>query len=407
MLLEESSNLEKNLNLIMELSKITKGFTESVIREMTRVANEHEGSINLAQGFPDFSAPDSIKNAAIEAIKADINQYAITWGSPSLRAAIAEKVSQYNKMKSVDSNKNITVTCGSTEAMISSMKAIINPGDEVIIFEPFYENYGPDCLLSGAEPRYLELKAPEWNFDFEKLEQLFNNKTKAIILNTPNNPTGKVFNEKELKYIADLCIKYNCIAVTDEIYEHILYDNHNHFSIASLPEMEEHSITINSISKTYSLTGWRVGWAIASENITNEIKKVHDFLTVGAPAPLQEAAAFALSLDTNYYTWLASFYQNARDVLYDALKQTNLEPIKPDGAYYIMTNCEEYMKQHNLSNSYDLALHLIKNIGIATVPGSSFYADPISGQFQTRFCFCKKEETLKMAVSYLEKLYKE
>jgi aspartate/methionine/tyrosine aminotransferase len=391
----------------MELSKITKGFTESVIREMTRVANKHEGCINLAQGFPDFSAPESIKNAAIEAIKADINQYAITWGSPSLRAAIAEKVAQYNEMKFVDPNKNITVTCGSTEAMISSMKAIINPGDEVIIFEPFYENYGPDCLLSGAEPRYIELKAPDWKLDFALLEQLFNNKTKAIILNTPNNPTGKVFNEKELKFIADLCIKHNSIAITDEIYEHILYNSHKHLSIASLPEMEEHSITINSISKTYSLTGWRVGWAIASENITKEIKKVHDFLTVGAPAPLQEAAAFALSLDTNYYKWLASFYQNARDILYCALKKTDLQPINPDGAYYIMTNCEEYMKKYNLNNSYDLALHLIKNIGIATVPGSSFYADPINGQFQTRFCFCKKEETLKKAVLYLEKLYKE
>ena len=391
----------------MELSKITKGFTESVIREMTRVANEHEGCINLAQGFPDFSAPESIKNAAIEAIKADINQYAITWGSPSLRAAIAEKVAQYNEMKFVDPNKNITVTCGSTEAMISSMKAIINPGDEVIIFEPFYENYGPDCLLSGAEPRYIELKAPDWKLDFALLEQLFNNKTKAIILNTPNNPTGKVFNEKELKFIADLCIKHNSIAITDEIYEHILYNSHKHLSIASLPEMEEHSITINSISKTYSLTGWRVGWAIASENITKEIKKVHDFLTVGAPAPLQEAAAFALSLDTNYYKWLASFYQNARDILYYALKKTDLQPINPDGAYYIMTNCEEYMKKYNLNNSYDLALHLIKNIGIATVPGSSFYADPINGQLQTRFCFCKKEETLKKAVLYLEKLYKE
>ena len=391
----------------MELSKITKGFTESVIREMTRVANKHEGCINLAQGFPDFSAPESIKNAAIEAIKADINQYAITWGSPSLRAAIAEKVAQYNEMKFVDPNKNITVTCGSTEAMISSMKAIINPGDEVIIFEPFYENYGPDCLLSGAEPRYIELKAPDWKLDFALLEQLFNNKTKAIILNTPNNPTGKVFNEKELKFIADLCIKHNSIAITDEIYEHILYNSHKHLSIASLPEMEEHSITINSISKTYSLTGWRVGWAIASENITKEIKKVHDFLTVGAPAPLQEAAAFALSLDTNYYKWLASFYQNARDILYCALKKTDLQPINPDGAYYIMTNCEEYMKKYNLNNSYDLALHLIKNIGIATVPGSSFYADPINGQLQTRFCFCKKEETLKKAVLYLEKLYKE
>jgi aminotransferase len=388
----------------MELSKITRGFTESVIREMTRVANEHRDCINLAQGFPDFPAPEAIKNAGIEAIQADINQYAITWGSPSLRAAIAKKVAQYNEMKFVEPDKHITVTCGSTEAMISSMKAIVNPGDEVIIFEPFYENYGPDCLLSGATPRFISLKAPEWNFNFDQLEKLFNDKTKAIILNTPNNPTGKVFNKKELKFIADLCIKYNCIAITDEIYEHILYNDQKHISIASLPEMEDHSITINSISKTYSLTGWRVGWAIASENITNEIKKVHDFLTVGAPAPLQEAAAFALSLDMNYYKWLADFYLNARDVLYNALKNTDFQPIKPNGAYYIMTNCEKYINRYNLNNSYELAINLIRNVRIATVPGSSFYADPKTGQFQTRFCFCKQQKTLETAVSYLEHL---
>ncbi len=390
----------------MDLSKITSTFTESVIREMTRVANQHPGCINLAQGFPDFPAPEAIKNAAIEAIKADVNQYAITWGSVSLRNAIAEKVSRFNKMRFVEPDRNITVTCGSTEAMISSMKAIINPGDEVIIFEPFYENYGPDCLLSGATPRYIKLNSPDWSFDFEQLETLFNKKTKAIILNSPNNPTGKVFNEKEMKIIADLCLNYDCIAITDEIYEHILYDNQKHISIASLPEMENNSITINSISKTYSLTGWRVGWAIASEKITAEIKKVHDFLTVGAAAPLQEAAAFALSLNDEYYKWLGEFYLNARDTLYKALKNTDLKPIKPFGAYYIMTNCTEYMGKNNLNNSLDLAMHLIKNVGIATVPGSSFYADPKEGQFQTRFCFCKKEETLKSAALNLNKIIK-
>lgn len=390
----------------MDLSKITSTFTESVIREMTRVANQHPGCINLAQGFPDFPAPEAIKNAAIEAIKADVNQYAITWGSVSLRNAIAEKVSRFNKMRFVEPDRNITVTCGSTEAMISSMKAIINPGDEVIIFEPYYENYGPDCLLSGATPRYIKLNSPDWTFDFEQLEHLFNEKTKAIILNSPNNPTGKVFTEKEMKFIADLCLNYDCIAITDEIYEHILYDDHMHISIASLPEMENNSITINSISKTYSLTGWRVGWAIASEKITSEIKKVHDFLTVGAAAPLQEAAAFALSLNDEYYKWLGEFYQNARDTLYSALKNTDLQPIKPYGAYYIMTNCNEYMEQNNLNNSLDLAMHLIKNIGIATVPGSSFYANPKEGQFQTRFCFCKKEETLKAAALNLKKILK-
>lgn len=385
----------------MKLSNISEKFTESVIREMTRVANQNPGCINLAQGFPDFAAPDPVKNAAIEAIRSDINQYAITWGAKSLRQAIARKVKDFNKMDFVEADKNITVTCGSTEAMIASMKAIINPGDEVIIFEPFYENYGPDCLLSGAMPKFVKLNAPNWSYETNELQEAFNSNTKAIILNTPNNPTGKVFDRKELQLIADLCIEHDCIAITDEIYEHILYDGLEHLSIASLPGMEEHSITINSISKTYSLTGWRVGWAIASEKITSEIKKVHDFLTVGAAAPLQEAAAFALTLDGEYYKWLGKFYQDARNLLYYALNKTDLKPIKPDGAYYIMTNCEGYMEKHNLDNSLDLALHLIRNVGIATVPGSSFYSHPELGQFQTRFCFCKKEKTLTQAIENL------
>lgn len=388
----------------MELSRITQTFTESVIREMTRVARQHPGTINLAQGFPDFSAPQEIKEAAIKAIEDDVNQYAITWGSENLRNAIARKVSKYNKMGWVHPNKNITVTCGSTEAMISSMKAIINPGDEVVIFEPFYENYGPDCLLSGATPRYVTLHEPDWTFDFEELETAFNESTKAIIINTPNNPTGKVFTKKEMRLIADLCLKYDAIAITDEIYEHIYYSDHPHISIASLPGMESNSITINSISKTYSLTGWRVGWAIASEEITAEIKKVHDFLTVGAAAPLQEAAAFALSLNESYYKKLKSFYQNARNSLYNALVRTDLKPIKPDGAYYIMTNCHDYMDKHDLKDSLDLALHLVKHGGIATVPGSSFYADTEKGKYQTRFCFCKKEETLNAAITKLKNL---
>lgn len=390
----------------MDLSKITETFSESVIREMTRVSCEYPGCINLAQGFPDFAAPESIKSAAIDAIKADINQYAITWGALSLRTAIAEKVSRYNKIKFVEPNKNITVTCGSTEAMISAMTAIVNPRDEVIIFEPFYENYGPDCSLSVATPRYIKLGPPDWKFDSEQFKALFNEKTKALILNSPNNPTGKVFNGKEMKLIADMCVDNDCIVITDEIYEHILYDNREHISIASLPEMEDYSITLNSISKTYSLTGWRVGWAIASERITNEIKKVHDFLSVGAAAPLQEAAAFALSLGDDYYKWLGDFYLNARDTLLNALMETDLHPFKPDGAYYIMTECEEYMKSNDLKTSLELAIHLIKKIGIATVPGSSFYKNPEDGQFQTRFCFCKKEETLQNAATKLKKISK-
>ncbi|MDP3016947.1 MAG: aminotransferase class I/II-fold pyridoxal phosphate-dependent enzyme, partial [Deltaproteobacteria bacterium] len=267
-------------------------FTESVIREMTRICLKHQG-VNLAQGFPDFPAPLEVKEAAIEAIRADFNQYAITWGTINLRQAIAEKFAWYNGV-TIDPEREITVCCGSTEAMISSLMAIVNPGEEVIVFEPFYENYGPDTILCDAKPRFITLHEPDWHFDEKELSQAFNNKTKAIIINTPNNPTGKVFSREELQFIANLCLKWDVLAVTDEIYEHILYDGAKHISIASLPGMRDQTITINSISKTYSLTGWRVGWAIASPSLTAAIRKVHDFLTVGAPHPLQEASAAAL-----------------------------------------------------------------------------------------------------------------
>ena len=275
-------------------------FTESVIREMTRVCLKHDG-VNLAQGFPDFPAPAEIKEAAMRAIQADLNQYAITWGEPNLRQAIAEKFAWYNGV-TIDPEREITVCCGATEAMISSLMAVVNPGEEVIVFEPFYENYGPDTILSGAKPRFITLHEPDWHFDEKELTKAFNNKTKAIIINTPNNPTGKVFSREELQFIADLCLKWGVIAVTDEIYEHILYDGAKHISMASLAGMRDQTITINSISKTYSLTGWRVGWAIAPEHLTTSIRKVHDFLTVGAPHPLQEAAATALKIDRSYYT---------------------------------------------------------------------------------------------------------
>lgn len=387
----------------MELSHISERFTESVIREMTRVAKATPNCINLAQGFPDFAAPEDIKQAAIDAIKNDINQYSITWGSKNLRSAIASKVKKFNHID-VDTEKNITVTCGATEAMIASLKAIINPGDEAIIFEPYYENYSPDCLLSGATPRFIRLNAPDWTYDEDELQKLFNKKTKAIIINTPNNPTGKVFSEKEMKFIANLCIQHNTIAITDEIYEHIVFDGAQHISIASLPEMQDRSITINSISKTYSVTGWRVGWALASDRITAEIKKVHDFLTVGAAAPLQEAAAYALSLGDKYYGHLHDFYQRARDIMFKALQQTELHPYNPKGAYYMMTECQDFMTRNKLKTSLDLALHLIKQIGIATVPGSSFFSDPVNGQYLTRFCFCKKDQTLAEAQARLLKL---
>jgi aminotransferase len=388
----------------MNLSNITISFQESVIREMTRIAKQHPCTINLAQGFPDFSAPESIKQAAIDAIQKDINQYAITWGSENLRKAIVSKATKFNKIPNLHPDKNIIVTCGSTEAMMSSMRAIINPGDEVIIFEPFYENYGPDCLLSGAIPKFINLSPPHWDFDFERFKSLINPKTKAIIINTPNNPTGKVFSKEELKFIADLCIDHDLIAVTDEIYEHILYDNYEHISIASIPGMEEHSITINSISKTYSLTGWRIGWAIACEKISKEIKKVHDFLTVGAPAPLQEGAAFALNMNNQYYQWLQSFYQNARDILFKTLKETPFYPYKPNGAYYIMVEAGDYMNKMNIKTDVELAIYLIKNHGIATVPGSSFYAKPEKGKNQIRFCFCKNSNTLELAKEKLKRI---
>ncbi len=371
---------------------------------MTRVADENPGTINLAQGFPDFAAPVSIKNTAIDAIQRDINQYSITWGSRKLREALTEKVARYNRLDSIDPNKNVTITCGSTEAMIASLKAVINPGDEVIVFLPRYENYGPDCLLSGATPRFISLKPPEYSIDFDELASLFNENTKAIIINTPNNPTGKVFEREELESIAELCLRHDSLAITDEIYEHILYDGREHISIASLPGMQDNSITVNSISKTYSLTGWRVGWAIASARISREIKKVHDFLTVGAPAPLQEAAAFALSMDRDYYDGLQEFYRDARDTLYDALCDTPLNPIKPYGAYYIMCDCEEFMKSHGIRTSADLAMYLIREASIATVPGSSFYENPGDGDSQTRFCFCKKKETLEAAIKNLMKI---
>ena len=372
-------------------------FTESVIREMTRICIKHQG-INLAQGFPDFPAPAEIKEAALKAIQADFNQYAITWGTPSLRQAISEKFHWYNGVI-IDPEKEITVCCGATEAMMAALMAIVNPGEEVIVFEPFYENYGPDTILCGARPKFITLHEPDWNFDEEKLSRAFTNKTKAIILNTPNNPTGKVFSREELQFIADLCLKWGVIAVTDEIYEHILYDEAKHISIASLPDMRDQTITINSISKTYSLTGWRVGWAIAPPHLTASIRKVHDFLTVGAPHPLQEAAATALRIDREYYETLARQYQERRDVLAQVLEETGFRVYRPRGAYYIMTD----VSQFGYSDDVAFARYLVEKVGVATVPGSSFYSHPSLGATKIRFCFPKKMETLQEAAERLRK----
>jgi len=292
------------------LSYITETFTESVIREMTRISDAMDG-LNLSQGFPDFESPVEIKEAAIKAINENRNQYPVTFGEPELREAIRKKIFNYNKIQA-DPATEITVTCGATEAMIATLKAVINPGDEIIIFEPFYENYGPDGILSGATPRYVKLHTPGWYIDFDELAAAFNEKTKAIIINTPNNPTGKVFSKAEMEKIAALCIKWDTLAITDEIYEHILYDDSVHISLASLPGMAERTITINSISKTYSVTGWRVGWAVAAPAITARIRKVHDFLTVGAPTPFQHAAAHALTFKPGYYHELREKYEKSR-----------------------------------------------------------------------------------------------
>jgi aminotransferase len=378
-------------------------FTESVIREMTRQAMVH-GAVNLAQGFPDFPAPAEIKRAAQEAVASDVNQYAITWGAKNLRNAIARQMKVWQNID-VDPEKEVTVCCGSTEAMISTLLAVCNAGDEVVIFEPFYENYGPDSVLSGASPKFVKLRPPqedgsEWTFDEKELRLAFAKHTKAIILNTPNNPTGKVFTRAELELIRDLCLEFDVLAITDEIYEHILYDGTEHISMASLEGMRDRTVTINGMSKTYSVTGWRVGWAVAPEKLTNAIRKVHDFLTVGAPAPLQEAGASALSLPPAYYEKLAEGYRVRRDHLMPALTAAGFKCFRPRGAYYVMTDISGFGFQDDVS----FARYLVQEIGVAAVPGSSFYRDPKDGAEQVRFAFCKKPGTLDEAARRLSKL---
>jgi aspartate/methionine/tyrosine aminotransferase len=394
------------------LSDKVEHFTESVIREMTRQAMQYN-AVNLAQGFPDFSAPAEIKRAAQDAIAADVNQYAITWGAKSLRGAIARQMKERQGIE-VDPEKEVVVCCGSTEAMIATLLAICNKGDEVVVFEPFYENYGPDAILSGATPRFVSLRPPrktgqspvttqvedEWTFDAQELREAFKPETKAIIVNTPNNPTGKVFTRKELEMIRDLCVEHNVLCITDEIYEHILYDGSEHISMASLEGMRERTITINGLSKSYSVTGWRVGWAVAPAAITNAIRKVHDFLTVGAPAPLQEAGATALSMPASYYGELAERYHTRRDHLIPALEKAGFRCYLPRGAYYVMTDISAF----GFANDVEFAGYLVKEIGIACVPGSSFYKHAKDGSQQVRFAFCKKPETLDEAVQRLQKL---
>ncbi len=369
----------------------TAGFTESVIREMTRLALRH-GAINLAQGFPDFPAPEALKEAAARAIKDDRNQYAVTWGAEPLRRAIADSYQRFYGLE-LDPDAEVTVVCGSTEGMIAALLATTDPGDEVILFEPFYENYGPDADLCSARRRYVRLRPPDWTFDLEELRAAFSQKTKAVILNNPHNPTGKVFTADELMQISGLCLEFDALCITDEIYEHITYDGAQHIPMAALPWMRDRTITVSSASKTYSVTGWRVGWVVAPPPITSGIRKVHDFLTVGAPAPLQHAVAEALRLPDSYFHQLRAEYAERRRILLGALQRAGLGCQPPQGAYYVMAD----IRTAGFDDGDTLCRRMPERAGVAAVPGSSFFREISDGAAWIRFCFCKKYETLEEA----------
>jgi aminotransferase len=381
----------------MTTARRTHGFRESVIRGMTRLAREHR-SINLAQGFPNFAAPELLKSAAAEAIQGDINQYAITWGAQRLREALARKYQSWYAL-TVDPEREITVTCGATEAMMATLLAVVDPGDEVVIFEPFYENYGPDTILSDARPVFVPLQ-PGRPLDLERLAAAFSPRTRAIVVNTPSNPSGRVLTREELEAIRDLCVRHDCLAVTDEIYEHMVYHG-THIPLATLPGMAERTVTISGASKTFGVTGWRIGWALAPETITDAIRKVHDFLTVGAPAPLQEAIAVALDrLDVRFYHELSESYRARRNLLSDALIEAGFRCVPPEGAYYILA---DFSDLSDLPDS-DFAVWLSREVGVTPVPGSSFFHDPADGRTQVRFVFCKTDDILLEAASRLRQL---
>lgn len=375
-------------------------FQESVIREMSRLAARYKAT-NLAQGLPDFPCPEELKHAAHEALFDNVNQYAITWGDKLLRDALAEKHERTTGVK-VDPETQITVACGATEAMVATMLALVDADDEVIVFEPFYENYGPDAILCGGKPRYVSMHPPTWTFDPKELEKAFNDKTRAIILNTPHNPTGKVFTRQEMSEIARLCQKWGVLCLTDEIYEHILYDGAEHVAMASLPGMEDLTVTINSLSKTYSVTGWRVGWAIAPAELTLPIRKVHDFLTVGSPAPLQRAGVTAIKMGEKYYDELSKEYSDRRSYMLETLDMCGIKYFKPQGAYYVFSDISEW----GYGTDMQFTEYLVKEIGVAVVPGASFFGPSDLARKYVRFCFSRREETLIAAREKLLKLKK-
>lgn len=373
-------------------------FKESVIREMTRLALEH-GAVNLAQGFPDFPAPTEVKQAACAAITGDINQYSITWGSRPFRQAIAAYYRRFYDF-AVDPETEIAVCCGATEGMVATMLGLLNEGDEIVVFEPFYENYWPDSQLSGVRIRYVSLHAPDWTFDPDELRAAFTPRTRAVVLNTPNNPTGRVFTREELSLIAALCQEFDALAITDEIYEHIVYGGAQHIPIATLPGMRERSVLVNSLSKTFSVTGWRVGWVVAPPELTASIRKVHDFLTVGAAAPLQQAGVLALNLPDGYFSELSTGYEKKRDLMVEALTTAGFVCSVPQGAYYVMTDISAF----GFDDDIAFCRHLINDIGVAAVPGSSFFSHPQAGSQRVRFCFAKKPETIAAAAERLTRL---
>ena len=378
-----------------------QSFTESVIREMTRLNLALHGpdkAVNFAQGFPDFDPDPRILDAAAKALRGGFNQYATTWGAPSLRQAVARKYTTAWR-RTVDADAEVTVSCGATEAMIAAMLAAVDPGDEVIVFEPFYENYGPDCVISGAVPRYVTLRPPDWSFDPDQLRAAFTPRTRAIIVNTPHNPSGKVYSREELALIASLCVEHDAIAITDEIYEHLVYRG-NHINMATLPGMAERTITISGASKTYSVTGWRIGWLIAPPSLTTGIRKVHDFLTVGAAHPLQVAIAQALELPPSFYVELLGDYQERRDAIVSGLSECGFEVAAPDGAYYVMAGISAFSAEDDVA----FARRLIEEVAVATVPASSFYHDPELGRGHIRFSFPKKIETIERGLEALRRI---